>query len=300
MRNLLKGALITSGVLLVAGIVLCFSGKALGGKLEWGYTVRNGNVKNYSGIMVHGEETFDGFDAIKTDTHSFNVYLQPGEEYKVEYYVKEDYLPTIKVENNTLVITQKETGMVGFFTTELTEEAYVTITVPRDVEQEYQIDMSVSSDKIELKDLHVNGKIRMTSGDLVIANVTAKDIALSMTSGDTKITDMVAETLDVNLTSGNVSMKNVVANKIIAKMSSGTVEGTNIQASDIYNKMTSGDAEWNLVGSRKDYNWNFKKTSGDITLGDEKIKDDCTMENGAEANFGASLTSGDLEITFVE
>lgn len=318
MRKLLKVSLILSGALLVLGITFVAAGKLLGGSFNFGVYINENGVGEYSGQIIDKTEVLEAFDRIETDTHSFDVYIQPGDEYKVEYHIIEENVPSIKVENNTLYVSQKNIGNISFFTTTVSEPQYMYITVPKDNTKVYDVDLLLTSDRMDIKEVNIEGSIEMTSGDLFINDldsndlnikmssgkakindINANDINIKMTSGSTVINNLKGKNIELTMSSGDVDMDNVEADSINTKQSSGNIKGNNINIPVFKQKMSSGTVEWNIIGHKDDYNWNLNKTSGSIKIDNDSI-DKYNVDNKTDKDFEAELTSGSLKISFID
>lgn len=259
MKTSLKVALIISGALFVAGGVFLAAGKALGGKFHWGIVVDGGSATEYSGEYVEEELALEEFDAIVLHNSTLDVCIKSGEEYKVSYCTLEDNIPTVEVKDHTLYVTQKEKVRVGVFLHDVKEEECITITVPDD-SMEYDVDLILTSGELSVSDVCVNGKIALTSGEAELSNVKSSKLSCTMTSGNLK--------------------------------------GTKLSVEDMYIEMTSGNANLQLEGTPLDYNWKVDKTSGNVEINGENMTRDYTADNQAERNFEATLTSGNLNVSF--
>lgn len=300
MKKALNIALIVSGGMLILGIICVVIGSLFGGQLSWGVGIGKDGTKEFAGNIVDGEVMCESFDSIVSHTHSANIYLKPGDDYKVSYHVLDMDVPNIKVEDGVLYLDQKENISVSFISPSLNEESYIIITVPEGEQKVYDVDMSITSDKLDIEKVNIDGALEMTSGELILKDSDAKDVKIEMTSGNTDIENVTMDSVKLELSSGDVNFSNISANTISIKQTSGSVSGEKVNVNTLDCVLTSGDIDMKIIGKEADYDYSFDKTSGDINYAGNDIDEDIIVNNNRDKKIDVRLTSGSFSVSFSE
>ena len=100
---------------MVAGIAFASVGKVMGASLTMGIDFKS--FKLISGSKNYVTDTVKVSDFSRRDltTSTTDVTIRQGDEYAVTYHVKEDLIPEISNNNDTLTVkTKKQSGFLFF------------------------------------------------------------------------------------------------------------------------------------------------------------------------------------------
>lgn len=266
-----KKAVIIGSVLVGIGVIIGFIGIAIGG-----FKFPNGAVDLTTMKALHAEkktvQIADAFDKIEiAGASSMDIEIcksKTGKNY-VEYYDTDDWTSRVDVKDRVLKFTTDDKGKhkavvsLGFGKdtaarlyladaeykeiSVTTLSGYVTI---QDVNAG-TVNVSASSGDIYMKNINVPDSIMATSssGDIDLADVTAKQMELEASSGDIDLESGDAEKFDITTSSGDVDMEITAgrAYRFETKTNSGAVD------------VPDGDAD-------SDYLCKIVTSSGDVDV----------------------------------
>ena len=266
-----KKAVIIGSVLVGIGVIIGFIGIAIGG-----FKFPNGAVDLTTMKALHADkktvQIADAFDKIEiAGASSMDIEIcksKTGKNY-VEYYDTDDWTSRVDVKDRVLKFTTDDKGKhkavvsLGFGKdtaarlyladaeykeiSVTTLSGYVTI---QDVNAG-TVNVSASSGDIYMKNINVPDSIMATSssGDIDLADVTAKQMELEASSGDIDLESGDAEKFDITTSSGDVDMEITAgrAYRFETKTNSGAVD------------VPDGDAD-------SDYLCKIVTSSGDVDV----------------------------------
>ncbi len=249
------------------------------------------------------EETVDlaEFEKLNIDVSSVNTYIEPGDSYKLEYCVYENNAPILDQDREKLSIKQPlNTGVFNINPSYLkNEEQYYKLTIPKNAGV-INVDMEASSGKISIEDIDVEGKIFISSGEIVFENSSGDELFLHATSGEIDMKNTKVDRLKLDLTSGDLSARSCVTDSIDAKMTSGNMDIHDM----IFNKadfeITSGCINLEVVGSEDDYAFDLKATSGEFNVNGTKAEKNYRTDRDTDKMITADITSGSLNVSFTK
>ena len=214
-----------------------------------------------SSEIVEDTVAISEFEKLEVDVASINTYIKYGDEYKLEYRVLEENVPVVDQDGDTLSIEQPSHVFGVNFSFDGYGEQFYRITVPKDTKI-LDVDLDATSGKMSVEDVDIKGKIKLTSGDLILKDIDSDKLSITMTSGDANIENLAVNDLDIDMTSGSMDLE--------------------------------------LAGSEDDYSYKLEATSGDFRLGDKKIDKEYRSDDKKDKKITAEMTSGNLKITFTK
>lgn len=178
--------------------------------------------------------TEDEFDRVKTDFSSFDLKIKAGNSYKVEYHGPAYIKPEIKLDDDTLEITEPDLREKeikrwekGSFKIELnfSTKASVTVTVPKNRPLE-ELDLKLRSGNVDLSDFASDEiELESASGNLTVEDIRVGSFDATVNSGDIVFDNVRLDDSEISLTSGNFKLLN---SRIMNQMSIATVSGDNL------------------------------------------------------------------------
>ena len=255
----MKKWLITAGILVSAGLVICIVCLAIAG---FDFT-KLGTRK----MVTNTYTTEEAFTHIRVDTITADIKFLPAEDKQLQVVCYEDEkIPyRVYVEDETLVITCKDNrkwyDYIGFGF----ESATVTVYLPAG---EYG-DLQISS----------------TTGDISVPEqFTFQNAKVDLTTGGTSWKAGVSQDLTIQCTTGDITIVNTLCNRLYAKTTTGSVKLNRVDATEIEIKTTTGDVTGTLL-SGKDFA--TKVTTGDVYVPHDDVGGTCKV----------TTTTGDIHIT---
>ncbi|MBO4636160.1 MAG: DUF4097 family beta strand repeat protein [Clostridiales bacterium] len=306
MNRSTKVILISSGVLIGAGIILGGIGLAVSGD-----RLRSANVE-----YIRKEEVItEDFSNILMQEISSDIRILPSDDgnTRIVYYDTNLMEHEIVTENDTLKVLYEDNSEgthwwqhvnFNFSFNDDPEDHDTILYLPEDSYGNLSIE-GVSSDisvpegfgfnNIDVTAISGNisvlaaasGNIsaNTTSGDVILSSGTPSSAEISVISGDISISDMqIAGRLNLNTTSGKMTLSRVDAGSCAFNTISGDITFADFSAGSIDINTTSGDISGNVIG---EYHFDVNTTSGEINLPDN-------ISSGLE--FDISTISGDVDL----
>ena len=238
-------------------------------------------------------EISENYENILISVNTANITLVPSEDGKttVECYEEQNVKHLVKTENGTLEIKYSDTrkwyehiGVIGFETTRITvylpagEYASLSVSastgnteIPKDFRFE-SMDISASTGSV-MNAASAAGDIRIktTTGDIRMENVSARNVSLSVSTGkitvtgltcekefrttvgtgDAKLVDIACENLFSEGSTGHLTLTNVIASqKLSVKRNTGDVTFDGCDADEIFAKTTTGKITGTLLTAK--------------------------------------------------
>ena len=257
----------------------------------------SGIAKASGSEIVEDTINLSEFDDIKIDVSSLNTYIEPGDSYKLEYHVREEYVPQVDQDGHELEIKQPShfgINIVGLFED---EDEYYRLIVPKD-SGIFKVDVESSSGTVSVEDLQIKGKIKISSGNIKIKDIEGDELKLYASSGNISLENVNIEDLKLDISSGGIKAENCITDKLDAEMTSGNMnlEGIKFNKADF--DMTSGNLKAVVSGKEEDYSYNLEATSGNLKVGDKRYGDKYKSGNDKDHMITVDMTSGNCNITF--
>lgn len=170
------------------------------------FNISVGNVS--LGDVVEQEYTDIEFSNIDIDLAFANVEIKQGDNYKVVVEYPEDYMPDVKVENDTLKIKHESKNFKVNFTGGTNNLCDVTIYVPESTELG-QVKIETDLGNVEVKTALICDELNITAdlGNVEMKNVEAQDLDIQAALGNVEIKDSSLGTVHIEADLGDVSLK---------------------------------------------------------------------------------------------
>ena len=302
MRKFCKVLLITAGIIVGIGIVLCALGFAFGG----GDFMRTMS-RDYKSMSA----TFDEVEIIEVIESSNKVKIEKSstDEVKVTYSVCEDYSYKLSNIDGKLKIEfddyRKWYELFKFISFDSPD---LVIEVPETTLKE--LNVKTTSGSVEAKELNcLDTTLKVTSGRIE-AGGNLGDLNISSTSGSVQInSNTVAQNAEIYATSGGIEAEGFTAASLDVSSSSGSIKFRGVTAvGDMKVKCTSGSLKLEGVDAA---NYDLQTTSGSIRANilapkyyDVKATSGSTntpdFDKNAEGVLTARTTSGSIRIELAD
>ena len=258
-----KKLIFASGLMMIIGFSMMVKARAMGAS---GRIVIFANGKSQSDEKIEGTVDISEFDTLTIDADSVDVFLEEGDEYKLEYYVREEKIPEVTQDGKSLTIKEPKGDGIVVSSFEISlldveKNSEYRITVPRDTES-LKVDIRNKSEVVRISDVDINGKVVSEEDDVYISNSLLNDIYVKSS--------------DNNVILDNVKCGNA-----------------DIEAYD--------DITINIAG-KNEYSLDLKAScSDDIVVGDMINEEGAyKIDNPSGKSITAKTSSGDINITFSE
>lgn len=225
MKKSVKAWLIIAAALVVLGSFL-FVGVMF--SVNWDFS-KIGTTQYEMNTYEIGEDFAN--ISINTDTADIKFFLSEEGKCRVECFEEEKSKHEVMVQENTLVIKQKE------------EKAWydyigVNFSPPK---------ITVFLPKAEFESIVV----KESTGDISFSKLFANTIDITLSTGDVFLRDISCKTLTSTANTGEIELENVIAlEKINIKRSTGDVEFTDCDAAEIFVDTDTGDVEGSLLSPK--------------------------------------------------
>lgn len=127
--------------------------------------------------------------------------------------------------------------------------------------------------------------LKLTTGDVVVKNLTAQQMELDLTTGDMKLSQINCRNLNVKGTTGDIILQNVIAEGLLkVKGTTGDIKLQHCDGEELDIKTTTGDITGTLLSPKQ---FTAKTTTGSVKV----------PQNGAGGPCSLKATTGDIKIT---
>lgn len=302
------------------GMALCMVGIAMGGRVNGINVGANGvSVSTLHGeqngktpLYQTGEEELDKFDGIKIDVSYADVTIQPAEYYGISYNIDERYNFSYKIENGTLVVSQKCPPNMGVDFTwfsigaasgmnAYTQQEFITVYVPTGSKFQ-NVDIDNDSGEVVCGNFYADKlNIKSEYSDVKLEKVGSKDAVITMDSGNFKAASFSDGDFTVENEYGNIVLEDVKAGQLKLTANSGNLEVAEVTADSLF-----VDDEYGNVSLQKIYTdgMNLNADSGSISLADVETNDvvikaeygDVDGRNVKTGSLSGTLSSGNCKM----
>ena len=261
MRTGTKVWLITAASLVLLGCILF-----VGVMTTLGWDFSKLSTYQYRSNEYEISEDFSSI-SIYTETADITFASSEDQKYRVICYEDEKLGHSVFVEDGSLIIKRSDDREwydyigIGF------DFPKITVCIPRGEYGALTVCTTtgdvIISDDFSFSSIDISGstcgvtsyasaldelKIKLTTGDIKLKNMSAGDIELSVSTGDVYLSGIACESLTSSGNTGDISLDNViVAQKLSVERSTGDVEFEKCDASEIYVKTDTGDVEGSLL-----------------------------------------------------
>lgn len=242
----------------------------------------------FAGVMTAMKWNFKGLSTVRyeTNTHTIteeyknisvisktaDIVLSPSEngETRVVCYEMENVKHRVSVQNETLTIEVEDDRAwyqhiaINFDTPKITiyipkgeygslsvESKTGDVKIPSDFSFD-SIDVSISTGDVKNYASVTKGiKIKTTTGDICVENVSAYYLELSVTTGDIAVSDIDCKNFLSGAGTGDMKLKNVIAEeKMVIESDTGDITLEKCDAGEIYVKTDTGDVSGSLLSQK--------------------------------------------------
>jgi hypothetical protein len=266
---------------------------------------------DFSKLSTHKYETSEyeiseDFSSISIYTETADVTFVPSEDqkYRIICCEAEKTKHSVFVEYGRLVIKLSDDREwydyigIGF------DSPKITVCLPRGNYGALSVDLSTGDvmipDDFSFASIDISGrtcdvtshasasgavKIKLSTGDIKLKNISAGDIELSVSTGDVYLSDIACKSLTSSGSTGDIELENVIAaEKLFIERSTGDVELEGCDAAEIFIKTDTGEVEGFLLSERV---FIVRTNSGEIDVPRTQSGGRCEI----------STDTGDIEIT---
>ena len=249
---------ICAGIMVLGGLLFGL-GLTIGGRLSYYFDF---DSKEFSNVVLL-EDSGDLADFNKIDMHlsTLDLEIKKGDKCGYEYVVQEGFEPTIKVENDTLIVEQTDKPQfllnINMVTTNESQRIIVYVT------DDQEVNINCTSGDVTIDGVNVTGNVVSTSGDMCISNSVGDDLKVKSTSGDIHLNDLEYKALTTDQTSGDLSLKQCKIDELDSEFTSGESKIDNVECEKFNSHGTSGSQKFT---SLKADEFKTKVTSGEIYI----------------------------------
>lgn len=257
---------------LVIAVLLVVVGCAL---FAWVMTMIKWDFMKLSNVQYEtNEHEISGeLESISILTDTADVQILPSEKEKctVVCYESKKEKHTAKVLDGELVIEKQDERKWYDHITINFASPKITVYIPEGEYEALRVDLSTGdvklSEKFDFEVIDVSAstgdiecyadgseiKMKTTTGDIYLADITAKTIDLSASTGDLKLENVECESLISTADTGRADLKNVVARKSLSiERSTGNVRLEGCDGAEIFIETDTGSITGSLL-SGKDF-----------------------------------------------
>ena len=296
-------SLVLVGLIIFGGVMMA---------LKWDFR-RLSTVKYENNV----HEILEDYENIRIVTDTSNILLVPAEDGKttITCYEQTRMAHSVTVQDGTLVIEPEDTrkwyDYIGFdFNT-----PKITVAIPQG---EYgSLSVKVSTGKVDIpeafvfENIDIEGstgdttikacatgaiRIKRSTGDIHVENVTAASLTLAVTTGRVTVSNASC-TGDVTITAstGNATLGDISCKNLVSSANTGRLTLSNVVATESFDIRTStGDVKFNDCDAAQIY---VRTGTGDVcgTLLSEKVF--MPRTNTGDVEVPRTVTGGRCEIT---
>lgn len=209
----------------------------------------------------------ESFDNIYADLDISNLNFEIAEDNKCKIVCQEykDFEHTAKVEDNKLIlknIDNRKWYNKWFFN--VFTDIKLTVYLPKTDFNEFDINLSVGNLELQ-KIINVdNIKVKSSTGNIRISNVTSTNINVKASVANILISEVNVENIECEASTGNVSLVNVLATgKMVAHTSTGNIKFDSSDAANIEATASTGNISGNLLTPKS---FNATSSTGKINV----------------------------------
>lgn len=250
--------------------------------------------------MVRGNIDISEFDTLTIDASTVDVRILEGDAYKLEYNVKEKYVPEVSQDGKNLTVKQPSLkAEITFFDMDLTactEESSYTITVPKDTAP-INVDVKASTDDVVIDGVDVNGKVVSDTDSITLSNVSSSDLYVKSSTGKIKLDYSEFDKLELESSTDDIIVENCTINDLAADSSSDKITLNNVKLNTA-NLKALDDIVIDIVG-QNDYSLDLTSSTGeDIIVEGNTAEGSFKSDNGSGKSITAKSSTGEIKVSF--
>lgn len=241
----------------------------------------------------------DEFDTLDVEVSSYDLTITVGDSYSIEYNAESGREPKISQSGGKLTITQPSRTFFNLFGSTSMPDAYYKITVPEGASP-ISLTAKASSAEVTIDRVDFSGKIKTSSGDVMLNDIEGNIIEVETGSGKACADKIRAGAVSFGTSSGDVELLRIEADDISCNTSSGEVGINNSVGKNVMCQTSSGAVDVELLGSTDGYSYYVDTSSGDISVNGQQAKKEYVKDDGPGGKVAVHTSSGDVNITVQE
>lgn len=263
-------------VFLIIGIILTGTGLVLGGQNhefksnKWFSMVINPSVEKLEYTVL------EEFDTLELDIDLGDIEIKNGKEFAIEYALYETVHYSVK--NRKLTVDTKDNALINlnFGFGKKTEDTYITVYVPRDIE-------------LEIKEINAD------MGNVTISDMSLKNVNIDADMGNINLKNVSLNKFYADADMGDIIFEGRATDKIEADADMGTIKIKGYLECDI-----TANADMEDIDIYSYYNAENYQYEIDVDMGEKEINKNGgeNPKNSSEFHITADADMGDVTLTF--
>ena len=234
---------------------------------EKGFSVSGWNA------VIDGECEVEDAKSIEASISVANIVFVRGDKFMVEYHCSEILQPEIKVQGDTLYITQKDTSIWHMGNL----KGDITVTVPGNC---------------KLENLTVQADV----GDVTVDGYTAKVAEFFLDVGELEVENSQFEEATVSADVGEITLSDSVMNRLDVECDTGNAMVADVRFEDLTISADVGDVEVRTVDGLDGYRMDLSGDIGDIKVDGRRCGKEYYVSEGTSGSITISNSVGDIDI----
>ncbi len=311
MRDITKSVISTCAGLIVLGIGMFVSGVFLSGNVGLRLDYKNKKAISDSKETVNEIKTLDSFTEMEINVPYSNVEIIEGDEYKLEYCIKQEGNLQADVSDGKLKLDYRHTEETSGFTLNVFyfdssfDSEYFKLYIPSDAS------VKKADIKIESGDLDIDGvdigeiKVKDEYGYVKLNEIQSDKIEIEADSGSIKGEKITANTVELKDSFGSINLDDLKTKTANMKVESGSIHIDNGEIDEADLESEFGSIELSLKGKETDYSYNLNTEFGSMKINGNKVgKEEGESDINKYSKEGGSKTikakteSGSIKIDF--
>ena len=222
----MKKLCIIGAVLLVAGIVLCILGLAMGGFQKEDMVMSKLTDKTI--------EIAEDFTNIRIDTNTTDVMVSLSQDGSCHILCRETQLQphTARAENGTLILQQENYRKWYHYISINRGTPRVEIQLPKEEYESFTMEGNTGDVVIPKEFSFNNVKIDCSTGQVDVQSQVKKTLAIELSTGDILVSGVSCERLEVRTSTGDIRILDVNCKDLTGESNTGGQLLENVQATE--------------------------------------------------------------------
>lgn len=201
------------------------------------------------------------FTEIDVSATEADIIFVRGSKYAVEYSGRTKYKPSVRVENQKLIVRQTQSGSnefhLSFGYNDNSESAErIIVSVPQDVSLDRVKAKSTLGD-IKVNDREINDlELTSNAGDIGLNNVTASKVEISASDGDLALNKVHLNSGTISQKNGDMMLKTGEVSQVKVQNQDGDVSYSDVKLNNGSLEMQDGDFEADRISVVGSYSVN--------------------------------------------
>ena len=251
-------ALIIATCLIVVGIVIFVFAASIN---KW--NMEKLSTNNYESQTYTIVESFNDI-SINTSVSNISFELSTDSSCKLVCYEQENEKHTLKLENNTLSISQENTKKWYEYISISFKSPELTIYLPQKEYNNLLISNSTGDITLSQELSFQNVDIKTSTGKVKVENISTQKLQINVSTGDAHLENIRCSAFKSNGSTGNCYLENVIANEEISiTRSTGDITFKKCDSESINVKTNTGDVSGTLCTGKF---FTTKTSTGEIEI----------------------------------